>query len=167
MTSLSSSGSLPLLPARKLRERRNARRLSADSRPVQVELESREGIAHCRDISATGMKLNLAVPLKADESIAIVLSPSLTLRGRVAWLKGNECGIEFDQPLDRTMLASGTTLPSMRGGSGRESGALRTRDGHFNPGLNVKLVLQSGREQPAVLRWTKDNIAELTLLPLR
>ena len=50
-----------------------------------------------RDVSRSGLKLEVKVPLKVGQDIWLKLHPH-DVFGRVAWVKGNFCGIELDEP---------------------------------------------------------------------
>lgn len=50
-----------------------------------------------RDVSRTGLKLEVQVPMKAGQDIWLKMHPH-DLFGRVVWVKGNQCGVELDEP---------------------------------------------------------------------
>lgn len=51
------------------------------------------------DISCTGARLRIDRPLAARQSAELVFH-ELRLFAAVRWVRGNECGLEFDHPLD-------------------------------------------------------------------
>lgn len=146
--------------------------MATGSRLVGVKREVDRSLAQCRDISSMGMRLNVSMSIEVNEPVSVVLSPEVSLPGRIAWMNGNECGIAFDQEIDSAALMDGMARagkvidhePAALGDSAPKRGIRLAQDRSFRPGLNVKLVLQSGREERAVLHWTKDNFAELVLL---
>jgi hypothetical protein len=84
---------------------------------------------------------------------------------------GQECGICFDREIDSTHFLTdsewhreaGRSLQSSTSGQAARPPVIRMSG--FQPGLQVKIILETGQEEQAVLRWTKDNEAELSLLP--
>lgn len=190
MTPLETSRNPRFLPAQKPPDRRRAPRRSADHRLVGVEQNAHAGVAHCHNISDTGVKLDVVIPLELNKRVTVLFSPTVALRGKVVWLNGNECGIAFERPIDsRTMLAGSreirdertdldeaprSNLPvrfdpanGIQDSPNRGTSAcaiVLSRAGDFRPGMQVTVMRDGGREQRAMLRWSSENIAELVLL---
>jgi hypothetical protein len=157
--------------AGRMRDRRREARLRM-TRLVQVAHDGDAAYARCRDLSDTGMKLDLTAPLELNDYVTVALSPSLVLCGKVAWIDGRECGIAFDCPVDSDALleaAEGAArAPEMAatiellGGrptsAAHAASASRSRT-RFQPGLAVTVMVDPNREARGVVRWAKDNIA--------
>lgn len=129
------------------------------------------------------MRLYLDTPLELNDDVEIALSPSISFHASVVWVNGRNCGVAFEACSDgapvRTSAAadrqsarkSGTARPnanfqgrSEHDGSDEAASETQARQSSvFVPGLRVKVLLDSGRERCAVVRWSRDNIAELFL----
>jgi hypothetical protein len=169
--------------------RQHARSLSV-YRLVRITSRDDEGFARVRNISDAGMKLELTMRLDPGEVIDIAFSETIAVGGRVVWTRDAECGVAFDQAVDSAALLAAsaietqeapertlrlnTDLPAMvEFHSYRQPTQVRqmsvrdvriTHDGSFHPGLHVRLILGEGREADAVVRWTEDDYADVTLL---
>jgi hypothetical protein len=168
-------------------ERRKADRMLTVYRIVQVEREGEEGLGCCRNISDSGAKLHLTMPVALNDCIEVAFSPTIALTGRVIWIRDNECGVAFDRKIDCAALLSHSfaethgyraRAPRLKANvhaticyDGRtkrtmindisQHGMKVTHDGTIHPGLILKVVLECGRERDAEVRWTKDNFAGL------
>lgn len=175
-------------PARS--NRRDAERIQTIYRVVRLQHGSDEGLARCRNISDSGIKLETAMEIGVNDPVSVAFSPGCVLSGRVVWTNGRECGIECDKEIDSTRMLSesaaearseGARAPRLTvnlparvkyDGQTRDTlicdmsqyGMKISHDGCFSPGLQVKVSLGNGREKTAVVRWTKGNIAGLYLL---
>jgi hypothetical protein len=160
--------------AGRMRDRRRDGRLRM-TRLVQVAHEGDAAYARCRDLSDTGMKLDLTAPLELNDRVTVALSPSLVLCGRVAWINGSECGIVFDGAVDSEALldmaepARPAAMPAtidLLGGRTTATAAgdeARLRAGtKFQPGLAVTVIGPNG-EKRGTVRWAKDNVAAVEL----
>ena len=156
------------------RDRRRARRIRTLSRVIRIGDGIHEGFGQCRDLSDVGMRLALSIPVTPGQFLEVAFSPDWSFRARVVWVKGNECGIAFQEPVNAMAVLSNTASQSYAGDScrdeagpgrpttaGREAPAGAVR---FKSGLHVKLKLENGAEQSAVIRWTKNRAAALVLL---
>jgi hypothetical protein len=161
-------------------DRRNGARRKRSARRVQVARDGDAAYARCRDMSDTGMKLDLTAPLELNDYVTVALSPSVVLCGTVVWVRGRECGVAFDGPVDSTALLDSvhpgraleeapTTLDLLNGRQAAERpvAAERARPHrcgvHFQPGLAVTVMVGPNHEQRGVVRWAKNNIAALEL----
>jgi hypothetical protein len=160
--------------AGRMRDRRDDARLRM-SRLVQVAHEGDAAYARCRDLSDTGMKLDLTAPLELNDYVSVALSPSLVLCGTVAWINGRECGIVFDGAVDSEALldmaepARPAAMPAtvdLLGGRtaplASRSDARRHRGAEFQAGLTVTVIGPNG-EKRGTVRWAKDNVAAVEL----
>jgi hypothetical protein len=162
-----------------MRDRRREARLRS-ARLVEVAHDGDAAYARCRDFSDTGMKLDLTSPLELNDSVTIALTPSLVLCGTVAWVKGLECGIVFDDPLDSASLleaaepaqdepetpATADVLDG-RQAQPRFNASRRTpprRPGaSFQPGLAVTVMVGPNCEARGVVHWATGNVAAIEL----
>jgi hypothetical protein len=164
-------------------ERRWAARVGT-ARLVRVEHEGGFAFASCNEISDCGMALRLGAPLPLDGAVTVALSPSLGLRGRVVWVRGNDCGIVFDRPTDCETLISSTGLDlraakfrsdAPAGARHRMPEPRRTADAPhrpalpapaapqrgFRPGLGVTVMCEGGREEKRLLCLSGSGTSEL------
>lgn len=144
---------------RRARERRKAERREARDAAVLVEHGRGVEAALCGDLSSGGARLSLDRPLTVGETVAVGFGAGTTLTGRVAWVHGAECGIEFEP-----VVASPAGLPAPQGSESPTQVAIRGSGRGFREGLNVTVMLPD-RERKAILHWTTDNSASLTLRP--
>jgi len=151
-------------------ERRWASR-AATARLVRLEHKGGVTFASCRDISDTGMWIDLGSALDLDGPVTVALSPSIAFSGHVVWLRGRECGVSFDRAIDCEALLASTgmelraakaaaenpvrsrpPLPAVRWTDHREP---RTRApaaaSGFRPGLGVTVMRAGGAEERTLL----------------
>jgi hypothetical protein len=160
-----------------MRDKRTQSR-TRTARTVQVAHGGEAAYARCRDLSDTGMKLDLTAPLDLNEQVTVALSRSVVLCGTVAWVNGRECGIVFDGPVDSAALIEAVDwqpayapppatldLLDSRRVSGRTArhGSGSTQPVRFQPGLAVIVVTGPDCEQRGMLRWATGNVAALEL----
>lgn len=55
-------------------------------------------MATIRDVSQTGLKLEVNAPLRVGQEMWLRFHP-FDMFGRVVWIDGNQCGVELDEPL--------------------------------------------------------------------
>ncbi|RYD74103.1 MAG: PilZ domain-containing protein, partial [Verrucomicrobiaceae bacterium] len=100
-------------------DRRGAQRELTVYRVVKVDRDGEESLARCRNISDTGMKLDLRLPVVLNDELQIELAPGTVLSARVVWTNGEQCGVAFDQSVDcRTVLEDSSS--ELRSGRGRQ-----------------------------------------------
>lgn len=166
--------------AARMSDRREQRRVRAP-RVVQVAHDGAAAYARCRDFSDTGMKLDLTAPLQLNDMVTVALSPSVMLCGSVAWVRGRECGVVFDGPVDSDALldavepqagvaSSPATLNLLHGrrwpGDTRPTQPAGGKpDARFQAGLAVTVMNGPNEEQRGVVRWASGNIAAFELSP--
>ena len=147
-------------------------------RLVQVAHDGDAAYARCRDFSDVGMKLDLTAPLELNDTITVALSPTIMLCGTVVWVRGRECGVAFDGPVDSAALLDAVepaeavirapatlNLLSGRNWAGRATPPPQRPKAAagFQAGLAVKVVVGPNEEQRGVVRWASGNIAALEL----
>lgn len=171
-------------------ERRDGDRALTTYRLVRILHRNDEGLARCRNISDSGMKLDLGMFIARGELIEIVFTPSVVLLGRVIWLHSGSCGVQFMERIDSAELLSRTAI-EMRSPGARPprlkiettaivrfqegslellvqdislSGMKVSHNGELRPGQKVGIVLKGQCERPSVVRWTRERSAGLMLL---
>ena len=118
------------------------------------------------------------MPVRRGEALAIALSDSVTIAGRVVWWDGERCGVAFDAPIDCAALLDGSgrraeraALPaaaaagldpaiaycekglhSVRLHDLSQHGAGFSHDGCFRAGMAAKLAFATGDEHRGVVR---------------
>jgi hypothetical protein len=174
---------------RAMRDRRSAQRTLTIYRLVHVEHERDQGLGRCRNISDTGMKLDVHMAVAVGERVKVTFSPSLAVSGRIAWCELNECGVMFDERVDCAALLQQSSL-EMHSDGAREPRLQATAkakvivDGqllatvlddislhgmkvahvpNLRPGLRVWVILECGAERAAVVRWVRGGHAGLFL----
>ena len=170
-------------------ERRRASRIHTMLRLARVTRAHDVGLWRVRNISDTGMMLSARVPVRQSEALAIALSDSVTITGRVEWWDGERCGVAFQAPVDCAALLASLVAEQSRPGyrpprlpvstsatayceKGLHSvrltelsqhGAGFTHDGCFRPGMAAKLHFPAGDDYRGVVRAEEDGRAELLL----
>lgn len=132
------------------------------------------------------MMLSTPVPLDAGERLLISLSEKLAVHGTVLRAERDRCGVQFVRPIDSTALlraADEQKRVDRRGGAQRlattcaENGIRAVRvtnvshcgmglahDGSLEPGMLLKLVVETGLECGAAVRWSEDGHAGIRLM---
>lgn len=141
------------------RERRQAERLDARGAAIAVANADGTGAALCGDISGHGVRLSLDRPMAVGEAVTLRFGTDFDLVGHVAWVKGAECGIAFERPVDGPV-----GLPAIRRDRRRAQLSGLRQNRRFREGLNVTVVLPDS-EHAAVLRWTEEDFVEISILP--
>ena len=170
-------------------ERRRANRIHTVLRLAKVTRANDVGLWRVRNVSDTGMMLSARVLVRQSEPLAIALSDSVTITGRVEWWDGERCGVAFDAPVDCAALlaalvaeqsapgyrpprlpvsAAATAycdkgLHSVRLTELSQHGAGFIHDGCFRPGMAAKLHFPAGDDYRGVVRAEQDGRAELQL----
>jgi hypothetical protein len=170
-------------------DRRKEARAIAVFRLVHIEHEGDEGLARCRNISDSGMKLELAMAVQVGAMLKVSFSSSYTFTGTVIWVEGRECGIALDCNIDATAMLTRSAVEaraeqfkrlqiksSLRakvGFDGRvtdtlvseltQHGMKLTYSGGFRPSSRVSVHL-AGKEKHGVVRWRQGDVADLVLL---
>lgn len=171
-------------------DRRVADRVQTVFRVGRIVTAQDEGLARIRNISDCGAGLRMPAPVRLWDGVALELVDGLTLRGHVVWVRGEEFGLQFDQPINSAeLLASlavgarcGITrpvrLPVFAAALTRSDRGLRkvqmvdisqrglklVHDGSLTEGLSLKVTLPCGLDRPGVVRWTRDDRAGVMLL---
>lgn len=125
------------------------------------------------------------VPLLLGDALTLELAHGEKLRGQVVWTAGDDCGLTFDQDVSCALLTGpgpnsqdaaraipAATSSFTQGANGiRLANAsdvsplnIKSRDDGFMAGLHVKMRLPFGLERRGVVRWSKNNFAEVTII---
>lgn len=171
-------------------ERRSTDRVQTVLLVARVIAEHDQGLARLRNVSDRGMGLQLQIPVLLGDAITVDLGEGMTVNGRVMWTCGQECGLRLDEEIDSAALLGELAARSRRGraravrlpveisamtsgdnGMRRvevkdvsQRGMKLKHDGSLTEGLQLKIILSSGKERRGVVRWSRDNVAGLMLL---
>ncbi len=171
-------------------ERRASSRIRTVYRVAKVARDRVVGLWRVRNISDRGMMLRAGIPVVSGERLSIALSDNFAMDGKVIWSDGEQCGVEFDQPIDSAAvlqsLAAERESPGYRAprlpvdmaavaysergihpvriNDVSQQGLGFTHDGSFTPGMRILVLLEDGRERRGVVRWSKEGHAGLQLI---
>jgi hypothetical protein len=172
-------------------DRRGSPRFRAICVDVKVVRDGDVSLYRARNISDTGIMLHTHAPLGLGEPVEIGLSEKLAIRGTVLWHNERCCGIQFEKPIDCTaVLKAGAEhkRDDRRGGGMRlaarrfattyaENGIRAVRvanvshrgmglrhDGSLGPDMLLRLIVDSGIEREARVRWSREGCAGVRLL---
>jgi hypothetical protein len=172
-------------------DRRASSRVRTVCLAVKVNRGGKAAILRARNLSDDGMMLTTPVPIATGERLLIKLSEKLAVQGTVLWAEEARCGVQFVRPIDSTALlraAEDHKRVDRRRGAQRlatmrlattyaENGIRAVRitnvshrgmglahDGSLAPGMLLKLVVESGLERGAAVRWSQDGRAGIRLM---
>jgi hypothetical protein len=185
-----SSVFVPSSRTRQRPERRREERKRLVYRLVRVEHRDDEGFGRCRNISGSGMQLELTMPgLAIGERFKVAFSAAHVFDVTVIWMRDRQYGVVLDQPIDfETMLRESAAhtrakgFPGLRPSEGllamlRCDGRTRetrirelaqqelklTHDGQIRANLHLSVKLGAGREVHGVVRAVRGDLAEVVL----
>lgn len=156
----------------------------------RATLNADHGLVPTKNISDKRASPWPDTPLTLDDALTLELPDGGILVGRVVWTAGEDCGLTFDQSINCTALLTNTAASSQQDAaravrlpmatSAVTCGASGTRfakapdvslrdmksgcDGSFMEGLYVEITLPFGLRRRGVVRWTKDNFAEVKII---
>lgn len=81
-------------------ERREHNRQIAILRIAKIISGSREGWGYVKNLSASGMMVQLASDFELGNMVTVILSEGQELTGSVQWRESNSVGIQFSEPVD-------------------------------------------------------------------
>ena len=171
-------------------ERRSGARQRTLYRVAYVNRREDHGLARVYNISDEGIGLQIHIPVMLGDVVTVHLAEELTIKGRVVWTSGADCGLQLDDPIDseavlrdlgdkaRSTAQRPLRLPVNKPAVARSEKGIRKievqdvsqkgmkvqHDGCFCEGLHVKISLPSGLERRGIVRWSRDGIAGLVLL---
>ncbi|UUL82510.1 PilZ domain-containing protein [Sphingomonas qomolangmaensis] len=172
-------------------EQRTSNRSRTVLRIVKVRSAYDEGLARLKNISDGGAMLRLGIEVELGDAVTVFWTDDLGIDGRVAWLNGNICGIQFSSNIDSAALLADMAEHSRLGRgvalslSTDTAGILSTEAGlhpihvsnvsqrgmaisnqaALKSGLPVRIRLVSGLQRTGTVRWASDDIAEVELTP--
>lgn len=171
-------------------ERRAAQRVQTVFRVARAIAAHDEGLARIRNISDHGARVRMLIPLTLSDMLTLELADGVQLGGQVVWKSNDECGLQFDSPIRCEDLLAGLAADA-QSGSGRpvrlpvvttallrserglrcarvldisQRGLKLVHNGILAEGRDLTVTLPTGHERPAIVRWTRDNLAGLMLL---
>lgn len=173
-----------------LLDRRASPRFHAVCFDVTVERNGGVGLFRARNISDSGIMVHTHVALVIGEPVLVGLSERLAIRGTVLWHNERCCGIQFEQPIDcAELLRTGaehkrvdrrcsvrltaTRLATTYAENGIRAvkivdvshrGMGLAHNGGLARDMLLKLVLESGIEREARVRWSRRGQAGIRLL---
>jgi hypothetical protein len=172
-------------------DRRASPRVRTVCLVVKVNRGGKAAILRARNLSDDGMMLSTPAPLDVGERVLINLSEKLAVHGTVLWADKDRSGVKFVRPIDSAALlraAEEQKRVDRRGGAQRlatmrlattyaENGIRAVRitnvshrgmglahDGSLAPGMLLKLVVESGLERGAAVRWSDHGRAGIRLM---
>lgn len=171
-------------------ERRGSPRLRTVFWIAKVTRDDDIGLWRVQNISDRGLMLQTQVEVVPGERVSIALSDSRSIAGTVKWRDGQQCGIEFHEPIRcqsvlRALAAERNSagyraprLPVSRSATAWCEHGLKSvrilnvsqhgiglmHDGRLRPGMQLKLRLDNGLERRGVIRWSSEGQSGLRLL---
>lgn len=89
-------------------DRREGERHMTLFRVGSILVEDRRELCLIKNISAGGMMIRLYCTVAVGSSVTIELKSGQPIRGRVSWVREQNAGIAFDQPIDVVDILSST-----------------------------------------------------------
>ncbi len=170
--------------------RRKEERKRLIYRLVQIEHEGDQGLARCRNISESGLKLELTMNVTLDARMTVAFSDAHVFAGTVIWRKGGHCGVHLDEPVDYDAMLRASAAAMRRQGhpglrlargltavlrcDGRtrpmqvsevtQHGLKLMHDGDLHSSLQLGIRFGVGRERQGIVRWSDGKLADVVLL---
>lgn len=172
-------------------DRRASARLRTVCFDVRLNRGGQVGLYRVRNISDAGMMLDTHARFKIGERVLIELVEPFAIEGTISWSEDTRCGIEFVEPIDCAALLAaqaerkrddrrggGLRLATMRLATAYAEHGIRAvrvtnvshrgmglaHDGSLAPGMLLKLVVESGLERGAAVRWSAHGRAGVRLM---
>ena len=187
--SLSEEAPLPPESA----DRRDGQRHMTLFRVGSYVTEDRRELCLIKNISAGGMMIRAYCPLKKDARLTIELKSGQPIQGRVTWIRDDNAGIAFEEPVDVIDILSNSMegprprmprietdcVATMREGANAyrvtirdvsQGGAKASFDRILPAGTEVVLTIPGMESIAAVTCWSRDGFVGISfnkLLPLR
>jgi hypothetical protein len=107
-TEFSISDQVPLPP-----ERREQDRIVTILRVATLIIDGRRELCLMRNISSGGLLAHVYSAVEPEQRVTVELKTNQQLDGRIVWVRGENAGIGFDEPVDITaLLANPAVLPN-------------------------------------------------------
>ncbi len=163
-------------------DRRGGDRYRTVWRIAKVVRNGDAGLWRVRNMSDRGMMLAADVPVTVGEKLAIALSDTVVIRGKVVWSDAGRCGVSFDEEVDVAGVLKQLAAEQRATGYRQPRLPVRTRaqamtdegttseielvdmsqhgagfihDGHLEVGKELDLVLAGGVKRRAIVRWSR------------
>ena len=85
-------------------DRRNQERVVTILRVGTLIIDGRRELCLIRNISAGGLLVHVYSEVTVDQRVTVELKTNQLLEGRIVWIRGENAGIGFDEPVDVTAL---------------------------------------------------------------
>jgi PilZ domain len=159
-----------------VRERRSGERHLSLLRVGALMVDGRRELCLIKNISAGGMSIRAYCAIPEGAEITIELKHGVPIRGRVRWIKDDQVGVTFDQPIDILELLSasadgprprmprievdclawvreGATVHRTRAVNISQGGMKVEAQAQISLRANVTVTLHGLAPQPGVVRW--------------
>lgn len=170
-------------------DRRDSQRLRTVYRVARVHAVGQYGLARVHNISNQGLMLSTRLHVGLGSDMAVDLSETCSLSGRVAWHDSERCGVTLSVKIDssallrrlyderqqtnarelrlpferRVVVTSDLGVQIARARDISQRGIKLVHDGRFSPGLHVTVQIAPGIERRGIVRWSRDGIAGCSL----
>lgn len=177
-------------------DRREQRRHMTILRVGSLFVGDKRELCLIRNISAGGLMAHIYSRLQVGQRVGVELKTNQRLEGSVSWVRDNNAGIAFDEPIDvEEMLASQAALENgwrprlprveidclatLRAGAHlygvstrdiSQGGVKVETDQPLEEGLAVVLTLDGFRPVEGVVRWYQDGVGGIAfnqVIPFR
>lgn len=128
-------------------------------------IEGRRELCLIKNISAGGMMIRAYCAIPTDTRVSVELKHGESVAGTAAWVKGENVGVEFDQPIDVVeLLTASMEGPRPRMPRIEVSSIAWVRQGAFNHRVQACDISQGGIKiaTPAELSVNADVTVTLT-----
>ena len=174
-----------------IQERRSEPRIRTLLRIAKITSNNDSGLCCLRSISDSGLMAETDMPLEPGDVVQVDLSDRHQLRGQVVWRDDAGIGVALSQRIDSVSLLSqlaqggvdderlrAPRLSISKRAIGyselglhnlsvlniSQKGVRVAHSGDLTTGLAVKLRLENGFEERAIVRWSRDGSAGLEFL---
>jgi hypothetical protein len=173
-------------------ERREGERHLTLYRVGSITIDQRRELCLIKNISAGGMMIRAYCPVSIGASLAVELKSGQPINGTVTWVRDQNLGVTFDQPIDVIEILSASMdgprprmprievqgFATVREGASTyrmrtcdiSQGGLKVETLTVLPrGSDVVVMLPALAPMPGVVRWVEDGFCGITfnrLLPL-
>jgi hypothetical protein len=173
-------------------DRREGQRHMTLYRVGSILVEDRRELCLIKNISAGGMMIRLYCSISEETPVTVELKNGQPIRGKISWIRDQNAGIAFDEPIDVIDILSTTMdgprprMPrietqchaTLRDGANVlrvqacdiSQGGLKIRcEAVVTPGADVIVTLPGLDPQPGIACWNDEGFTGITfnrLLPL-
>ena len=174
------------------RDRREGDRHMTLFRVGSLTIGTRRELCLIKNISAGGMMIRAYCPIRKSTSVSIELKSGQPVTGKASWVKGDNVGVTFDEPIDVIEILSASAdgprprmprievdcIATVRDGANVyrmlvcdiSQGGLKAKgEPVLERGCDLSISLPGLEPQPAALRWQQDGHVGISfnrLIPL-